>query len=91
MRNSGKKEIEDKKIREQVQKIVIARLNAIPKDIEMSVGSKQYTKEQLLKFIEEGNEIGDQLMEMQLKYLRDLASGKIYRLEDEQNHSYNTA
>lgn len=73
----------NKDIKKQVQELIIARLNAIPKDIEIAIGSNQYTKEELLKFVKSGNEKGDQLMEMQLQYLRDLASGKIYNLIDE--------
>ena len=84
------KNILNKRNREQIQKIVIARLNTIPKDIEISVGATQYTREQLSKFVKEGNEIGNQLMEIQLRYLRDLSSGKIYQLLDEQNNSYNS-
>ena len=86
MKKFEKKDIEDRKVRDHLRKIVIARLNAIPKDIEISVGSRQYTKEQLLQFVKQHNEIGNQLMEMQLEYLRDLASGKIYDLLDEQNN-----
>lgn len=83
MKKYNNRDFRDKKIKEQLQKIVIARLNTIPKDIEISVGSGQYTKEQLLEFVKEGNELGKQLMQMQLEYLRDLASGKIYRSENE--------
>lgn len=69
---------EDKKVKEQVQKLVKARLMVIPNHLQIAVGSKKYTVKELIKSVEQGNEIGNQLMEMQLQYLRDLASGKIY-------------
>ena len=84
--------LKDKRLRLQVQKLVIARLSAIPKDLQISVGSKQYTVEDLQKFVKENNEIGKQLMESQLKYLREMASGKIYKMwPNEQDNTYNQA
>jgi hypothetical protein len=93
MKDKIKKSIlSDKKIRAQVQKLVIARLSAIPRDLEIAVGDKQYSIEDLQKFVEENNKVGIQLMEDQLKYLRNISSGEIYKMwPNEQNNTYNQA
>ena len=78
-------------IKEQVQKLVKVRLQAIPRHMEIAIGSKQYSRDDLLKSIEdEGSELGQQLMEAQLGYLRDLAAGKIYteNLDEQDNTHY---
>lgn len=69
---------------DQLRDLVIARLSSIPKHIQLSVGSNQYSIEDLVKSVEEGSEIGKQIVEMQLKYLQDLSSGEIYKEFDVQ-------
>ena len=68
----------DSKLDEQVRKLIKARLRVIPSHLQVAVGSQEYSIKELLKSVEKENEVGKQLIEMQLQYLRDLASGKIY-------------
>lgn len=70
--------IVDRELDEQVRKLIKARLRVIPSHLQVAVGSQKYSVKELLKSVEKENEIGKQLIEMQLQYLRDLASGKIY-------------
>ena len=78
MDNSNPK---DEKLQEYIKELVIARINALSKDLEISVGVENVTREQILKSVKEGNELGQEIIEMQLKFLRDIASGKIYQSE----------
>jgi len=90
MKTQNRKDIlGNKKTREQLQKLVIARLSAIPKDLEIAVGNSKYTISDLQRFVRENNEIGKQLMETQLEYLRSMASGEIYKMwPNEQNSTH---
>ncbi len=71
-------------VQAEIKKLVLARLQATSRDFQLSVGSKDYSTQELIKKVKEGDEIGEQIMDMQMEYLRDLSSGKIYEyLEDE--------
>lgn len=63
----------------ELKKIVLARLQVMPKTINVAVGSNNLTKEELLEHVEKEDEIGKQMMMAELEFLRDLASGKIYQ------------
>lgn len=71
----------DKELQEYIKELVIARINALSKDLEISVGGENVTREQILESVKEGNELGQEIIEMQLKFLRDVAKGKIYQSE----------
>lgn len=73
-----------KKLEKQLQDLVVARLSAIPKNLQMAIGSKLYTTEELVKSVQDHNEIGKQIVTMQIQYLKDLASGEIYKKFDGQ-------
>lgn len=74
-------EVKDKDLQEYIKGLVIARINALSKDLEISVGGENVTREQILESVKEGNELGQEIIEMQLKFLRDVARGKIYQSE----------
>lgn len=69
----------DKELQEYIKELVIARINALSKDLEISVGGENVTRKQILESVKEGNELGQEIIEMQLKFLRDVARGKIYQ------------
>lgn len=66
---------------ENIKKLILARLMAMPSGLRLSIGSQDYTKEELKKHIEEGDAIGNEYTNIQLEFLRDLASGAVYRNE----------
>lgn len=72
---------QDKALQEYIKELVIARINALSKELEISVGGESVSKEEILKSIKEGNELGQEVIAMQLKFLRDIAEGNIYRSE----------
>lgn len=75
------------KTREDIKKLVIARIKAASDDLAISIGSKEYTKEAMLKSVEAGDKLGKEIIEMQMEYLRDMAEGAIYQQGDEQSTS----
>ena len=57
----------------EIKQLVIERLRRIPTGKKISIGSDgDYTSEELIKFIENNDKVGDKVIEMQLEYLRSL-------------------
>ncbi|MEK7061286.1 MAG: hypothetical protein AAB954_01345 [Patescibacteria group bacterium] len=67
--------------KEELKKIALARVQVMPRDLNVSVGSESMNKNELIKHINEGDGIGESLMLTELEFLRDLASGAIYANE----------
>jgi len=63
---------------EELKKIVLERLKSMPESLSVSIGNAEYTTDELVEHVEDGDEVGKQIMEIQLQYLQDLGSGKIY-------------
>lgn len=68
----------DPDIGEQFKKLVLERINVMPDTIQIAIGSDQLTKESVMEHVREEDEIGRQVMEIELGFLRDLASGAVY-------------
>ncbi|KKR92047.1 MAG: hypothetical protein UY16_C0008G0023 [Candidatus Gottesmanbacteria bacterium GW2011_GWA2_47_9] len=62
----------------KLKELVLARLTVMPQDISISIGDKNLDKKALSEHVESEDEIGKQMMEMELEFLQDLASGAIY-------------
>jgi len=73
-----------KKININEKEIVMAQVRTYDSDFELSIGSfGTFSKKELLENIEKESEVGKQIVEIQMNYLRDLVSGDIYKiLED---------
>ncbi len=56
---------------DEVRKLVMARLAVLSKDTMISLGSEgSFTRDQLIKSVENGDNIGEKLAEIQLEWLR---------------------
>lgn len=67
--------------KKKLKEIVLARLTVMPPDISISIGDINLNKQELTQHVESEDEIGNQMMEMELEFLKDLASGAIYSHE----------
>ncbi len=85
MNKSHKKDnlsIKDKEIREDIKQLTIERLKALPQDLQISIGGKQgLSKEELTNSVLAGDETGQEMMDIQIEFLRDIAEGKMYKDE----------
>ena len=71
--------ISDPELKGQLKKLVLERVNAMPENLRVAVGSfSRLTKNDLADHVREEDEIGKQVIEMELDFLRDLASGAVY-------------
>lgn len=70
---------EEKKIDDELKKIIIARLEIFPSDKKISIGSiGELTKEEMIESIEKETDVGEKIVEIQLSYLRSLKEGIFY-------------
>lgn len=69
----------NKQLQEDIKNLVLARIIASSDDLRIAIGSTEYTKEEMIENVKEGNEIGKEIMEIQMEYLRDMAKGAIYQ------------
>lgn len=71
--------MKNKDKKEQVKKLVIARLDSLPSDVNISIGSGgSFNKQQLIEQVERDTEIGEKMIEIELEYLRKLKEGILY-------------
>lgn len=73
---------------EYLRELVSARIEALSSDLEIYFGDQNYTRKELIENIREGTELGKEIIDSQLMFLRDMAEGKIYELEEStQSHA----
>lgn len=70
--------IADPDLLENLKKIVLERVNVMPDTLRIAVGSEELTKKDVMRHVQDEDEVGKQMMEMEWEFLRDLASGAIY-------------
>ena len=75
---------------EDIRKLVLARIKAMPKELKISIGSSDYTKDQILKSTEENNELGQQVMNVHMDFIRSMASGSLYEDGQQKDTSHKT-
>lgn len=68
----------DAELLEEMKKIVIARIKTSSDDLVITIGDKDYNKSQILESVEAGNELGIEIIDTQMEFLRDMASGRFY-------------
>ena len=82
MMKKNSKNLHIKRADEDIRQLVIARLKAASSDFKVSIGGEgEFSQEDLIKNVEDGTDVGQKIVDIQMEYLRDLASGKIYQDE----------
>ena len=63
------------KIDEDVIRLVVARLSTMPPTVKLSIGNAgTFTKDQLIKHVQEGDSIGKLIIDMHMNYLTSVAT-----------------
>ncbi len=72
---------EDSKITEEMKEVVLARIEAqVPSNMKLFVGSSQgMGKEEIIKHIKDGDEIGKKIVLSHMKFIRAVAKGEVIR------------
>ncbi len=59
--------------------LVVARLQNLPSDKEISIGSAgEFTKDQLIEHVKEDDEIGKKMVTLEMDFLRSMKEGIFY-------------
>jgi len=68
-------------VNEEMKELVIARINAqVPSNLKLAVGGYgTMNKEEMVKHVGKGDEIGKQIVKKHILFLRSLASGEFTR------------
>ena len=62
-----------------IQDLVIARLQTLPEGVEVSIGSEgDFTKDELIDHVQQGDDLGLKIIELEMSFLRSLKSGIFY-------------
>ena len=70
--------VADPALLEELKKLVLERVNVMPDTLRVAIGSSNLTKEDMIHHVNDEDEVGKQVMELELEYLRALGSGAIY-------------
>ena len=64
---------------QEIKELVIARLKTLPDDKEVSIGSDgEFSKEELIEFVEKDDPIGKKMVEIEMTFLRALKEGALF-------------
>ena len=67
----------------EIIELVIARLQTLPEGREISIGSDgEFTKEDLIQHVQNRDEIGKKMVEVEMSFLRSLKEGVFYETND---------
>lgn len=68
---------EEKTISQDLKDLVIERLDVLSPDMKFFIGlnGKEFNKKDLIESVERGDEIGKQVVEMEMAFLRGLKDG----------------
>lgn len=81
--------VKTKKISDgDIRKLVVARLRTLSGNKRVSIGSEgEFTREELIKNVEENSGIGKKIIQIQLEYLQALKKGLFFQEEVDVNNS----
>lgn len=71
----------DPELSEQLKNLVLERVGTMPETLGVFLDSKSLTKNDMHYHVKQVDAVGKEIMEMELRYLRDLVSGKVYSYE----------
>ncbi|OGF38219.1 hypothetical protein A2482_04095 [Candidatus Falkowbacteria bacterium RIFOXYC2_FULL_48_21] len=64
---------------QEIKQLVIERLKTLPENIGLSIGSMgDFDKQELISHVEQGDDIGQKIVEVELSFLRGLKEGILY-------------
>lgn len=64
---------------QEIKQLVIERIKTLPENIGMSIGSQgDFNKNEMIAHIENGDEIGQKIVEVEMNFLCGLKDGVLY-------------
>ena len=82
MKKNNHTPTDKQQLKEDMKQLAIARLKSIPSQYQISVGGGgSLTRKEAVENIENDSEIGKELVNIQIEFLRDMAQGELYKYE----------
>jgi len=82
MKKNNHTPTDKQQLKEDMKQLAIARLKSIPSQYQISVGGGGgLTRKEAVENIENDSEIGKELVNIQIEFLRDMAQGELYKYE----------
>ncbi len=70
----------NQKKQEYIKELVIARIEASSDNLKVMIGGdKELSKQDLIDNIRQGNDLGKEIIDIQLEFLKDMTEGKVYQ------------
>jgi len=66
-------------VRADLKNLVLARIKTASEDLGVAIGSTELSKQEMLEKVTKEDKMGQEIMNIHLEYLRDMASGAIYQ------------
>lgn len=67
------------KITKDIKELVKARLNVLPSNVSVSIGSDgAFSRDELIEHIEKEDSIGEKMIQTDMEFLQALKNGEIY-------------
>ncbi|MBI2629260.1 hypothetical protein HYW74_04200 [Candidatus Pacearchaeota archaeon] len=71
---------EEKEIKEELKEVVIMRIETIPSNLKLAIGSdKALTKEEMIRHVKDGDSIGRQIINSHISFMKAVARGDFTR------------
>lgn len=68
---------ENNEINEELKEVVIMRIESIPSNFKLSIGSEEgLNKEQMIEHVRKGDETGKQIINSHLSFMKAIARGE---------------
>jgi len=72
------KENKEEQTDSELKELILARIRIMPPNFKLSVGDRGiFTKDQLMEHVNKGDETGNQIIKMQMSFIKALTSGKL--------------
>jgi len=63
---------------EEIKNLVLTRIEIMPQNYKLSIGNKgTFNKKELIESIKKGDDVGKQVISMQMNFIKALTSGKL--------------
>ena len=67
------------KVTEDIKKLIIFRLNTLPADKKISIGSYgEFDREELIEHVKRNDIVGQKIVKVELEFLKAMSEGKFY-------------
>jgi len=64
---------------QEIKQLVVERLKTLPDNVGLSIGAQgEFNRDELISHVQNGDEIGQKIIEVELNFLRGLKEGILY-------------